>query len=341
MTVPAHPALTPPHPAASARVLHVGEAALTARQLVDEARREGLRWDDLPLATTRRDWTTPLARAQWAALGAAWLARLTVSAARHDIVHIHSASTYQHSQYATRRFVLHAHGTDVRTAQYEEAFGPVVRAALTDAEAVLYSTPDLAEHVLPQRPDATYLPVPITTRRLPPWRPDPERPRIAFASRWEDVKGLQTQLEVAAGLVAAVGDRAEVVGLDWGPAAPAAAALGVRLVPKLPHAGYLEWLAGSTAVVGQSAGILSASELEALGSGAPLLQPVPLPLYANDAPPVVGDSVASVLDAATDLVSGATHDPQPGRQWVHRVHGVEHGVGTLLDVYGTVLAARA
>lgn len=324
----------------SPSVLHVGEAALTAATLVTEARRRGLAWDAMPLASSRRDWSGPVAKAQKAALGARWLGLLAVRARRHDIVHVHSASTFQHSRYAVHRYVLHCHGTDVRTAQYEDGFGPTVRAALDGAEAVVFSTPDLAEHVLPRRPDALYLPVPVDTDTLPTWRA-PERPRIAFASRWEGVKGLAVQLDTASQLVAALDGRADVVGLDWGPAAPEAAAAGVRLVPRMDHAAYLSWLAGATAVVGQAAGILSASELEALGTGAPLLMPAPMPLYADEAPPVLGGSPASVVEAAAALVGGEPHDAEAGRLWTARVHGVNLAVDHLLAIYADVISARA
>lgn len=322
------------------RVLHVGEAARTAAFLIDEAHRRGLPWDHLPLADPTLRWPGPAARLQRAARGAVWLARLRLVAARHDVIHLHSASTYGHSRYAAHRFVLHCHGTDVRTAQYEPRLGPVVRAALDRAERVLYSTPDLAEHILPRRPDATYFPVPVDMRALPAWT-RPEQPRIVFASRWEGVKGLERQLEVAAALRSALGDRAELVGLDWGPAAEEARARGIRLVPRLDHDRYVEWLAGSTAVIGQASGILSASELEALGSGAPLLVPVPLPLYAADPPPVLGGDVEDVVEAARGLVEGAPHAAQTGRDWVTRVHGTTRAVDELCTLYADVVASRA
>ena len=62
---------------------------------------------------------------------------------------------------------------------------------------------------------------------------------------------------------------------------------GVELVPTRPHAGYLSLLSGATVVVGQAGGILSASELEAIGAGVPVVVPVPLPLY--DAEQIVDD----------------------------------------------------
>lgn len=67
----------------------------------------------------------------------------------------------------------------------------------------------------PHRADATLLPVPLPVATLPVWAPA-ERPRVVLASRWETVKGLDTQLEVAAGLRQALGAKVELVGLDWG-----------------------------------------------------------------------------------------------------------------------------
>jgi len=133
----------------------------------------------------------------------------------------------------------------------------------------------------------------------------------------------------------------EVVGLDWGPDAAEAARRGVRLVPRLDHAAYLRLLAGAGAVVGQAAGILSASELEAMGTGAPLVVPVELPLYAASAPPVVGGSVDGAVEAVVELLSGGLpHDPERVRGWVRDTHGTARGVDTVAAVYRRVVAAR-
>ena len=323
--------------------LHVNDAAFTAERLVREAGRRGYRWDLLPTAAAGASpdrWRGPTGRARRAAVGGAWLAHLAWQARRHDSVHVHSATTLNHTRPAASRFVLHCHGSDVRTAQYDPARGEGIRSGLRDAEAVFYSTPDLAEHVLPHRADALLLPVPIDLAELPPWDPAVP-PRVVFASRWEAVKGLDAQLATAKSLVAALGGRAEVVGLDWGLAAAEAAALGVRLLPRLDHPAYLRLLAGATAVVGQAAGILSASELEALGTGAPLAMPTTLPLYAACPPPVYGSSPESVTEAVDSLVDGAlVHDASRARAWVEGEHGVARDVDLLRDTYRRVVAAR-
>ncbi|WP_199430650.1 glycosyltransferase [Qaidamihabitans albus] len=322
-------------------VLHVNDAAFTARRMIAEAGRRGYTWRYLPKAAPDQEWRGLTGRARRAVIGAAWVARLWLQARRHDIVHVHSASTLAHSRFGAPRFVVHCHGTDVRTAQYDPPRSAGIRAGLRDAEAVFYSTPDLAEHVLPHRADAVYLPVPIDVDDVEKWSPAPGRPQVVFASRWSPDKDSATQLALARDLVAAVGDRADVVGLAWGPQADEAAELGVRLVPRGDHAAYLRLLAGAHVVVGQAAGILAASELEALAAGSPLVVPVPLPLYSASPPPVLGGSVTEAADAVTALLDGSQpHDPDVARRWAREEHGVERAVDTVARVHRDVMAAR-
>lgn len=322
-------------------VLHVNEAAFTAHRLIAEAVRRGWTWHYLPKAAPAQEWRGLSGQAHKALIGAGWVARLRLLARRHDIVQVHSASTVAHSKYGAPRYVLHCHGTDVRTTQYEPARGPGIRAALRDAEAVFFSTPDLAEHVLPHRADAHYLPVPVDVANVPRWQPGSDTPRVVFASRWTADKNTDVQLETAAELVAALAGRAEVVGLDWGPHAADAAAAGVRLLPRRDHAGYLDLLAGAHVVVGQAAGILAVSEVEALAAGAPMVVPVALPLYAGDPPPVHAGGVDDAVSAAVGLLDGTVaHEPEKVRQWVADHHGVEHSVDAVAAVHRDVVAAR-
>ena len=320
--------------------LHVNDAAFTAARLLGEARSRGLRWDLLPIVAPGRDWSGPLGTARKAALGAPWLGRLALGARRHDIVHVHSATTLRHTRPATRRYVLHCHGSDVRTAQYEPANRTSIQRGLSEAEAVFFSTPDLAEHILPRRPDAHYLPVPVAVDDVPVWAPSPARPTVVFASRWSPEKNSSRQLAVAGELVRALGDRADVIGLDWGPQASAAAALGVRLVPRTEHAGYLRLLAGAHVVVGQSGGILAASELEALSTRRPAPRCPSLPLYAGSSLPVPSVDGTEAAVAAVRSLLDDPGDPARRREWVRSQHGVVRAVDAVTAVYGEVMAAR-
>jgi glycosyltransferase involved in cell wall biosynthesis len=316
------------------RVVHVNDCAFTAEHLIAAARRRGLPWSFLPVAASGRSWNGLVGQANRGALGAAWLGRLAVVAARADLLHVHSGSVVKHTRLVPRRFVLHLHGTDIRSLQYDPQWSGVIDWGLQHARHVFYSTPDLAEHTLPRRPDATYVPVPIDSPGLPKRTAAEGIPLVVIASRWEPVKGLDAQVNAAERLVRALRGRARVIGLDWGPAAGAARDVGVELVPTRPHAAYLDLLASATAVLGQAGGILSASELEAIGIGVPVAIPVPLPLYADVHPPVLGASPESAVDAIEAVVDGSMHaDGEAARAWVVQHHSPARGVDIVLAAY--------
>jgi hypothetical protein len=321
------------------RALHVNDCAFTAAHLVAKARSRGLPWSFQPVAAQGRTWAGPAAQAERAVLGAAWLARLGVRAARHDLLHVHSGSVVRHTRLVPRRFALHLHGTDIRTLQYEPRWQVVLDWGLRHAVHVFYSTPDLAAHTMPHRADASYVPVPIDVDELPAAQPAAGIPQVVIASRWEPVKGLAAQLATARLAVRALAGRARVVGLDWGPAAAQARAVGVELVPTRAHADYLSLLAGATVVIGQAGAILSASELEAMGTGVPVVLPVPLPLYEGSAPPRYGDSPESAVEAVVAAVEGTlAHDAGAAQRWVRDHHDPGLGVDIVTEVYDRLAA---
>ncbi|NAZ81985.1 hypothetical protein GTR02_09150 [Kineococcus sp. R8] len=339
------------------RVLHVNDCASTTVQLVAEAGRRGLPWHYLPLAGHGRtgDWSGPRGRLAFAAAGARWAAELGVRSARADLLHVHYASVARHTRWTRRPFVLHVHGTDVRSQQYEPRWTGPIRTALREAAAVVYSTPDLAEHVVPHRGDAAYLPVPLDLAALPRRRPG-ARGRVLFASRWEAVKGLEEQLATARALRRALPADVEVCGLDWGPGAGAAAAAGVRLLPRRRRAEFLELLAAADVVVGQGSGMLAASELEAVGTGVPVataLRPDWYPPSAPDAQPAVlagtaawsaapAERTAAVVEAVRAALADpdrAAHDLD-GPGWLARSHDVRAAAEGLRRTY-RALTGRA
>ena len=322
------------------RVLYVNDAAFTGRRILERAARDGQPWRFFPRAVADPAWTGPMGRLRFAARGAAWVARLALAAARVDLLHIHSGAMLKHTRFVPKPFVLHLHGTDIRTLQYDPAWRDSILWGVRKARAVVYSTPDLAEHILPHRPDAIYLPVPVSLPALPARAAAPER-RVFFCSRWEAVKGLEAQLLIAETLVQALPGDYEVTGLDWGPGAARAREAGVRLIPRMPHDEYLAFIAASAAVVGQSAGILSSSELEALGIGVPVYLALK-PGYYPDAPPVGGgaeawDNPRAVADTLLADLSAGTPAPDAGPEWIARTHETELAYRTLVSLYATLV----
>ncbi|MFB9376709.1 hypothetical protein ACFFKU_04150 [Kineococcus gynurae] len=320
---------------AEPRVLHVNDCASTTTHLLAEAHRQGLPWRYLPLADRSRGGTV--------LAGARWAAELGVGAARSDLLHVHYASVPRHTRWTRRPWVLHAHGTDVRSQQYEPRWTAPIRDALRAADHVYYSTPDLAEHVLPHRPDAGYLPNPLDVDALPVHDPATAA-GVFFASRWEPVKGLAAQLDLARALRAALPADVELLGLDWGPAADEARAAGVRLVPRSAREEFLRRLAAARVVVGQRSGMLAASELEAIGTGVPVVAAVNPAWYPDDAvdahPPVLGGAGAGTDDLVEAVRSALTESAAPsGREWLRRTHDVGDSVRRLRTDYRRVLGS--
>lgn len=346
------------------RVLHVNDAAFTTTNILREAQRRGLPWRYLPIAVADPAWHGMSGHLSRAVRGLRWEARLARHAVSANLLHVHVASVVRHTAWVPRPYVLHLHGTDIRTHQYQDEHSALIRRSVERAAAVLYSTPDLAEHVR-WRPDAALLPVPIDVAALPAWRPDPQ-PTVVFASRWEAVKGLGVQVAVADSLQRDAPD-VRLLGVDWGSGAAEARAHGVELVPRLRHEQFLGLLATAHVVIGQPTGMLAASELEALGIGAPVVAPLEPRWYLPDSvavPPVLGgltvghahhlppqdsDHAGSPTPAAGDVealaealaheVITALADPPAissrldGPAWLVREHGTARAVDQLLELY--------
>lgn len=314
------------------RVLHLNDCAFVGANLVNAATAQGLPWRILPPQLTwppvRPGRTRPTRFDSYRTL-----ARIGVAAARADVIHVHYATTVARiapRYIPDRPYALHLHGTDIRTLWHQPERHATLQRYIDGAAHVYYSTPDNAEDATTARADAEYLPVVFDPSGLPRWAP---QGYVAFASRWEEVKGLAGMLSVAEQLI-----RAGVVvkGLDWGPGAPEAARLGVELIPKAPHAEYLQFLAQASVVVGQATRILSVSELEAMAIGAPLAavgqhypgpDGAPLPIRNGS----VDDVVSAVLADLEAPVAAA--EALGSRAWALHNHTAPGQIPGILRTY--------
>lgn len=266
-----------------------------------------------------------------------WDATLTARSALQDIVHVHTGGLSPHMRWLRTPWVVHLHGTDVRTRQYD-GWSEKLQFGVQHAAAVLYSTPDLLPHVLELRPrtEPIYFPGPVNLTAAPSWSPVPGR--VIFASRWEADKGGSAQVQIAREIRARNPD-AEVLGLRWGSDAEAARAAGVRLLPRMGADDYKKWLSSGAVVVGQMTGALGISELEALSIGVPLVSGA-LPAFYPDLRHLSDPTIDAVAEAALKVLG----DPQTystfqqGRLFVAQKHDVVGRVNDLLKIYHDVLA---
>ena len=325
------------------KVLHVNDCAFYAHRVLEEARTRGLPWGFYPRAVAASGRSGLLGKLGYAAQGLTWLAGLAKRALGVDLLHIHSGSMLHHTRFVPRKYVLTLHGTDIRTLQYLPRWQKPIRDGVRRAAAVMYTTPDLREHVVGLRPDAIYLPVPVTLSTLPRRTAvESVTPRVFFVSRWDDSKGAADQLATARELIRLSQGRYEVVGLDWGPHAADAASAGVSLIPKMSHQDFLEYLAGSAVAVGQSSGLLGSSELEALGIGVPLYMPLVEGLYPEHPPvgwgkPVDPEGLAGSLAADFANLTAMEERGSEGVRWIEQNHSTAATVDRLLEIYREAL----
>ncbi|MHA7281696.1 glycosyltransferase family 4 protein [Arthrobacter sp. TMS2-4] len=328
---------------ADIKVVHVNDCAFYAERLLTVASEQQLPWSFYPRAVADYSVSGLGGRLRYAMDGARWLAGLSRRTMTADLLHIHSGGTTKHTKFVPKNYVLTLHGTDIRTLQYDARWRKTILDGVRKAAAVMYTTPDLREHILPHRPDAVYLPVSIDLGRLP--EPTVERkgkPRVFFVSRWDDSKNASAQLEIATELLKLRGEAFDVVGLDWGPTAHAAERAGVQLVPRMSHPEYLAFINASDVAVGQSAGILAASELEAMALGVPLYIGLTAGLYPSDIP--VGHEASRSPRAMAELIASELPDRavlmrrgSAGRQWIKQHHDPVRSVERLREIYAAAV----
>ncbi len=264
--------------------------------------------------------------------GAALLgAALRVRRGGFDLAHVHYARFGFMGPLTGRPDVIHVHGTDIRGIRPGSLWARETAPFLRRAALVYYATPDLAEWVLPFRPDARFLPNPIETASFRPLAAgDPARPNrrdLLVGVRLSPIKGLDEIVETLRLLavrrpqtsitVVAQGEGLEQARLAAGPNAVVVARTSRDELPDL--------LRGHRLALGQFAvGAIGNYELEALSCGVPVVMrfdrgeayatPPPIANAANAA--AAAERICELLDDAAELDGLAALGPP----WIDANH---------------------
>lgn len=322
------------------RVLHLNDCAFVGANMIAAARRQGYRWRmlGLPWPKLRAGETTPRPQAEASAYARRWGAQ-----AWAQVVHVHygrTAGLVYYPLMPSRPYVLHLHGTDIRSLWTQPGHHERLQLAIDRAAHVYYTTRDLEENATTARADAEYMPVFVDPSDLPQWRPGEDGRRIVFASRWDPVKGAEEMISLARRLRRVIPSEVELVGLDWGESAQDAARAGVRLVPKMTHDEYLQFLAGADLAISQTNSVLGVSEIEAMGIGLPLAG------IGEHLPGPDGGAVPMLdgpLDEVAEQVAEAMKDPVDtsrrlgSKVWVSRHHTADPYIPSLLNLYRSAI----
>ncbi|MDO5751477.1 hypothetical protein [Arthrobacter sp.] len=315
------------------RVTQLFDCADVGRNFVRGARRQGLPWKIVDGPWMRGGSKTDYYR---------FLLEMAAAYPRTQLWHVNMGgrAKWARGRFA-RPYALTLHGTDIRENYWQEQHHAAIKADVDGAGQVWYATPDNREKAEQARADAEYMPIPVDVSELPRWVPA-ARPRVFFPSRWDASKGGDAWVRTAADVVGALkGMDVDIVGLDWGDRASEVAALGVQLLPRMPKAEYLQEMSRAHVAVGQIAGILATSELEAMGMGIPTIFADQHPGYPKDVATVsvsrdeVGDAVKAALDdpAALSQKLGSV-------DYIRSNHSPEALLPRLLSGYHKVLEGQ-
>jgi glycosyltransferase involved in cell wall biosynthesis len=248
---------------------------------------------------------------------------------RFDVVHIHFAYLGWAGILGKYPYFLHCHGTDVRRnlrAWYQRPF--IVR-SLERARRVFFSTPDLAEYVLPVRPDAVWVPNPISAVFFgPDDAPDGDqgrRPCVLFISSLSRIKGVERAFQVIELLNERVPD-VEICVMGFGDQLRRYEKRPeITVLPRVAHEDMPALIRRCDVAVGQlRLGIVSMSEAEAMACGKPVVGEFHYPEAYSEPPPILtGETPEALADHIVHLLDDADERRDVGRrsrEWVMKHH---------------------
>ncbi|MET4004159.1 MULTISPECIES: hypothetical protein [Arthrobacter] len=327
------------------KVLQFNDCAFVARSMVSAAKRVGISWDYLPPEQVRPMTAAPknplLAKARFVPYVIRRMSRLHAA----EIVHVHygtSVRLIRERAMPKRPYVLTLHGSDIRRQWKDPRFHDEIQRAIDGAAQVLYANTDNEIDARMARSDAEFFPSVVDLAQLPQWTPSAQ-PQVMFISRWDDDKGMERQLGLAAELFRALKGKADLVGLNWGPGAQEAQSRGVRLLEKMPQPRYHELLGRAAIGIGQASNYFSTSEFEALCMGVPVAalgSRLPRP-DDGTVPPVMEGTVAEVVQQVLEAVSDPLEASSrlAGRDWAVPRYSADNYVGRLQEIYRRAASA--
>lgn len=253
-------------------VIHAHDQCGVAVNLCAIGKKSGFRWMRVPRSPEFSNWPESLTYSHGvlAELAARGLSSLTKAT-----LHIHGGHLSSFCLRTKRPYVLHIHGSEIRT--YDSLGVPRFRAtpdtieAMRKAFAVVYSTPDLSPFVKSVRPDAIWLPTPLDrSKGLWPKKPG-DFADVFFPHSWDDAKGIHKVAELVSQIRQIQRRPIRLIGVALGAHQNFGRQLGFQLMPPVDRRRHLDRMINSTVVLGQGLGVVVANDLEAIAHNANLV----------------------------------------------------------------------
>ena len=263
-----------------------------------------------------------------------------IRAGGFDVVHIHFAYLGWAGILGRYPYVLHCHGTDVRRNLNQFYQRPFIVQSLQQATQVFFSTPDLAEHILPLRPDAVWFPNPTNTHRFCPGgnTKAATHPRVLFISALSRIKGVERAFQVI-DLLQKQMPEVEIAVMGFGDQLPRYRNWpGINILNRMPYDAMPTLIQSYDVVVGQlRLGIVSMSEQEAMACGKPVVGEFKYPEVYDVSPPILtGDTPEELAGQVVRLLNDDAARQAAGhraREWVVTHHDYCMVAGLLESFY--------
>jgi len=262
-----------------------------------------------------------------------------VKRGHYDSVHIHFAYLGWLGILGRYPYFLHCHGSDVRRDLKDWRRRWFIEKSLQQAKKVFFATPDLADIVLPLRPDAIFLPNPVNTDQF---RPMPAQtrtlPGILLGSAFYAVKGVGLAMKGLQQLIQQYPE-IKITAFASGPEYPRYQnSPGIRFIPPISHTEMPNLYHAHDLIIGQfKIGSLGMVELEGMACGKPVIcHYVDNELYTSSPPILNAQSAAQITEKIAYLLKNRAEIDtlgQKGRSWVLETHDYRLIASHLVALY--------
>lgn len=132
-----------------------------------------------------------------------------------DLLHIHYATYGFYGLFSKLPYFLHYHGTDATILSKSLFWRNLFKLFASQGQGVLYSTPDLKDH-LKYLPKANYLPNPTKTDFFLPQKKKGSKITILIVSKVEKIKGIESSYQAAELLNSKYPNKFRFLGFNFG-----------------------------------------------------------------------------------------------------------------------------
>lgn len=267
-----------------------------------------------------------------------FLFKLYKKAKNHELLHIHYAFLGIYGILLNKNYVLHCHGTDIRSNLYNK-YRLITYYSLRYAKVIFYTTPDLEEHIPKEfKSKAFFLPNPILIDNFKPSSDKKStKKKVFFISKIDKTKGAD-KFQKLIDYFENDDKVSEIAMFNYGNIGSDISFKGKRIkyLGKIKYEDMPQIINQYDIIIGQlSLGSVGMSELEALSCGKCVASYFKYKEhYSSPIPMINSNSIDQLIEEIDKYLTDDELRNKIGieaRQWVIENHSVETIVNKFID----------